>query len=174
MPTYTADNAECLIFTFKDGLLSAVAHDLKIRVTDFVVELDDQNDHIKGSFDTSSLRVVNAVHNGADTPNVPGDGDKKKIEDTIVKDVLHSDKFPKIEFESEAFREKGEGYQVKGKLTLHGKEATVIVDVSDDGERYVAEAVLHQPDFGIKPYSAMMGTLKIKPDVKIRIAVPKK
>lgn len=173
MPTYNASNAECLVFTYKEGLLSAIAHDLKIRVTDFVVELDEQNDHIKGTFDASSLRVVNAMHNGSDTPNVPGDDHKKTIEENILKDVLHSGKFPKIEFESEAFREKGDGYQVKGRLTLHGQQATIVVDVTDDGQHFVAEAVVHQPDFGIKPYSAMMGTLKIKPDVKIRLAVPK-
>lgn len=173
MPTFNASNAECHVFTFKEGLLSAVAHDLKIRVTDFEVELDEQNDHIHGRFDASSLRVVNAMRNGGDTPNLPNDGDRRKIEENIVNDVLHSDKFPYIEFESEALREKGDGYQVKGKLTLHGRENTVIVDVSQKGERYVAEAVLHQPDYGIKPFSALMGTLKIKPDIRICLSVPR-
>lgn len=173
MPKFNASNAECLIFTFKEGLLSAVAHDLKIRVTDFEIELDEENDQITGSFDATSLRVVNAMSGGADTPGTPSDGDKKKIEGNILNDVLHSAKHPRITFRSEAYREKGDGYQVKGALTLHGVEKTVIVDVSDTGDRYVAEAVVHQPDFGIKPYSAMMGTLKIKADVKIQVSVPK-
>ena len=30
----------------------------------------------------------------------------------------------------------------------------------------------HQPDFGITPYSAMLGALKIKPDVGFRIVAP--
>jgi hypothetical protein len=37
---------------------------------------------------------------------------------------------------------------------------------------YRAELRIHQPAFGIKPYSAMLGTLKIKPDVVVRILVP--
>src|SRR4051812_4209200 len=32
-------SAECLVYTFKEGLLSAVAHDLKIRVERFEIEV---------------------------------------------------------------------------------------------------------------------------------------
>jgi hypothetical protein len=32
--------------------------------------------------------------------------------------------------------------------------------------------VLNQPEFGITPYRAMMGTLRIKPEVRVRISVP--
>lgn len=173
MPRFNASNAECFIFTYKEGLLSAVAHDLRIWVSNFEVELDEETDAIRGRFDASSLRVVNAMSNGADTPGVPSESDKKKIEATIIGEVLHSARFPNITFESEAYRQKGDGYQVKGMLSLHGTQKSVVIDVSDRGDRYVAEAVLHQPDFGIKPYSAMMGTLKIKADLKIQVSVPK-
>jgi len=36
----------------------------------------------------------------------------------------------------------------------------------------VAEVPIHQPDFGIKPYSAMLGALKVKPDLVVRCSVP--
>jgi hypothetical protein len=36
----------------------------------------------------------------------------------------------------------------------------------------VARVRLHQPDLGIKPYSAMLGTLKIQPGVAVEISVP--
>lgn len=173
MPTFNASNADCFVFTFKEGLLSAIAHDLRIRVTDFQVELDADNDTIKGTFDPRSLRVVGAMVNGADAPGKLSDGDKQKIQENIVNDVLHPAQHPSVAFESEAYREKGDGYQVKGTLTLHGQQKSIVVDVRDTGDRYVAEAVVHQPDFGIKPYSAMLGTLKIKPDVKIHLSVPK-
>ena len=35
MPHYDATTAECLVLTYKEGLLSAVAHDLEIRVARF-------------------------------------------------------------------------------------------------------------------------------------------
>src|SRR5688572_22210663 len=73
VPTYNASNAECLVFTYKDGLLSAVAHDLKIRVTDFSLTVDEAQDEVSGTFNAGSLRVVNAMSSGTDTPGTPGE-----------------------------------------------------------------------------------------------------
>ncbi|NBS71148.1 hypothetical protein EBT31_19910, partial [bacterium] len=67
-------NAECLVFTYKEGLLSAVAHDLKIKVTDFEIVIDEASDSISGTFNATSLRVINAMSNGADTPGTPSRG----------------------------------------------------------------------------------------------------
>ena len=172
MPDFNASNAECVIFTYKEGLLSAVAHDLRIQVNDFTVEIDEQKS-VCATFNASSLRVVNAVHNGADNPGALSDGDKKKIEESIVKDVLHSSRFPKIEFRSESVEPGNGGFQIDGKLTLHGTTRSVPVNVREEDNRYVAEVALNQPDFGVKPFSAMFGTLKIKPEIKVRISLPR-
>jgi hypothetical protein len=45
--------------------------------------------------------------------------------------------------------------------------------VRADGDRWVTDLKLHQPDFGIKPFSAALGALKVKPDVIIRVSVPR-
>ncbi len=37
---------------------------------------------------------------------------------------------------------------------------------------WTAEVRLQQPDFGIRPYRAMLGTLRVQPDVLIRMSVP--
>src|SRR5256885_12067352 len=42
------------VFTFKDGLLSAVAHDLQIRLEQFAITLDGEN--VTGEFALKSLR----------------------------------------------------------------------------------------------------------------------
>ena len=39
-------------------------------------------------------------------------------------------------------------------------------------DRYVAEITLKQPDFGIKPFRTALGTLKVKPEVIVRVEVP--
>jgi hypothetical protein len=36
------------------------------------------------------------------------------------------------------------------------------------------EVTLHQPDFRIEPYRAALGALKIKPDVRVRVRIPKR
>lgn len=166
MPTFNASNARCRVFTFKEGLLSAVAHDLEIDVTDFTVEVSDDGS-ITGRFDPRSLRVVHAMVNGR--PDAVSDKDKRKIQSNIDKDVLETKRHGSIEFRSSAVDER----EVRGTLTLHGRSRDIVVPVREDGDDRVARVRLHQPDFGIKPYSAMLGTLKIQPDVEVELRLPK-
>jgi hypothetical protein len=48
----------------------------------------------------------------------------------------------------------------------------VRVQVHQDVSHYIAEARIHQPDFGIRPYTALLGTLRVQPDVMVRVVVP--
>jgi hypothetical protein len=173
MPKFDASNAECSVYTYKDGLLSAVAHDLEIRVTDFNINIDASTGGIEARFAASSLRVQHAMKDGSPAPDSLKDKDKAEIEKTINKDVLHTDRYGEIRFNStEVAENDDETYSVTGTLSLHGAEKPVRLKVRTQGGYFVADVPLHQPDFGIKPYSAMMGTLKIKPDVRVVVKVP--
>jgi polyisoprenoid-binding protein YceI len=173
MPRYTQNDAEALVFTFKDGLLSKVAHDLKVSVTRFSVDFDPSSSKIDAEFDPSSLRVITAVHDGAEDPKALSDSDKEKIAAQIQKDVLETDRHSTVRFTSTqvALRPDG-GYSIKGDLTLHGTTRPVSTETRLEGGRQVAEVELNQPDYGVVPYKAMMGTLKVKPVVRVRISVP--
>lgn len=172
MPRFTQDDAECRVFTFKEGLLSAIAHDLEIAVDRFHVEWDDARARIEARFDATSLRVLHAMKDGAPSPSSLGDRDKKKIESNIQSDVLETKRHPGVVFTSSAIEPAGDGFVVRGALALHGHTRDVQVRVAKEGGRWVATATLHQPDFGITPYSAMMGTLRIQPDVRVRLSTP--
>lgn len=65
-----------------------------------------------------------------------------------------------------------DGFDVEGELSLHGTQRSVTVTVRRTDTGYVARAIVHQPDFGIRPCSAPVGTLKVQADVEIRILVP--
>jgi hypothetical protein len=173
VPHFDQRSAECTVLTFKEGLLSAVAHDLMIRVTRFDVDIDDASLAVTARFDATSLQVATAMHAGAPQPSALGESDKRKIEENILSDVLRARDYPEVRFRSTEVTRSGEGYRVAGELSLHGKTRTITFDARPDGERLSAEITLHQPDFGIKPYSAMLGTLKIKPDVIVRISLPR-
>ena len=173
-PRFHQDNADVLVFTFKEGLLSAVAHDLQIRVTRFAIHIDEETRAIEATFDPRSLRVMTAMRDGSAAHGALSDSDRSKIQENIVDDVLHPTKFSEIRFASTSVEEdeQGTGYRVRGRLTLHGQTREVAFTSRSDGEGQVAEVTIHQPDFGIKPYSAMLGTLKIKADVIVRVALP--
>ncbi len=173
MPHFDQNSAECLVLTYKEGLLSAVAHDLQIRVGRFEVDVDDATFAVAARFDARSLAVDAAVRDGVPNPGALGDADKRKIEQNIVDDVLDAEKHPEIRFTSTAVTKEGDGFRVEGELALHGRTRPLTLHARPDGDRLAVEVSLRQPDFGIKPYSAMLGTLKIKPDVTVRCAVPR-
>ena len=58
---------------------------------------------------------------------------------------------------------------MQGELTLHGVTKPLAARTRLVDGRQQLELTLHQPDYGITPYRAMLGTLKIKPDVTVRI-----
>ena len=165
--SWNASTAECLVFTFKAGLLAGVAHDLKLRVERFEIVLDDQG--IRARFDAGSLRVVCARAGGKDDPGALSDRDRREIEGNIVRDVLDARRHPAIEFRSPL--PKGEG-RFEGTLSIRGRERPIALALHREADRGVVDSVIHQPEFGIRPYTAMLGALRIQPDVRVRITVP--
>ncbi|APR84250.1 Hypothetical protein A7982_09599 [Minicystis rosea] len=172
VPRFDSSSAECLVLTFKEGLLSAVAHDLQIRVARFDIDIDDDRAGLRARFDAGSLEVVGAVVDGVVHEGTLSAADKRKIEHNIADDVLHVGKHPEIRFSSNDLAPEGDGYRIRGDLALHGHTRAIAFVARREGDRFIAEVGLHQPDFGIKPYSAMLGTLKIKPDLLVRCSVP--
>lgn len=172
MPSYDAHNADCFVFTFKEGLLSPVAHDLRLRVTTFAIEVDEANSAVVATFDTSSLRVDTPMKDGAENPTALSAADKEKIAGQVREDVLHSGKHPEAKFRSSAVSARVDGgFDVQGELTLHGVTRPIEAQTRVVAGRQQLELTLHQPDFGITPYRAMLGTLKIRADVIVRVIV---
>lgn len=161
--------AHCRLFTFKEGLLSAVAHDLEIEVGRF--EMTFEGGNLSATFDARSLTVLHAMADGHARPDALSARDKEKIAANIQGDVLDTKHHPEIRFV--AVVPEGIPTSITGSLEIKGRKHSVTVLVHPEGERLVGEVTLHQPDFGITPYSAMLGTLRIKPDVRVRIDLPR-
>ena len=164
MAHFDPTNATIEVHTFKEGLLSAMGHDLKILVTRFSIDLSADQSTLTATFDPSSLKVA-SVLNG----NELSAKDKAEIEANIRKKVLHPDKYPEIRFVSTAIEAHGEGLRITGDLLLHGASRTLSVVSRREGGKQIVEVPLHQPDFGIKPYKAPLGVIKIKPEVQVKI-----
>jgi polyisoprenoid-binding protein YceI len=172
VPRFDADSAECTVLTFKEGLLSAVAHDLELRVTRFEIDVEDGRSAVRARFEAASIRVVGATVGGAVRAGTLSDADKRKIEQSLADEVLRAREHPEVRFASTRLTPDGEGYQIAGELSLRGHTRAVDVHARAVGDRLVAEVRVHQPDFGIKPFTAMLGAIKIKPDVIVRCAIP--
>ncbi len=159
------------VYTFKEGLLSKLAHDLLIDVTDFKVNLDvPEAGFASGSLEleiqANSLKVICALKDGKRTDALK-EKDIADIEKDIGGKVLHPDKFPTANFRSKSIQEKEAGFSVNGDLSLHGVTKSIDFDVDTSGGNLKGMITLLQKDYGIKPFKAMMGTLKIKNEINI-------
>jgi hypothetical protein len=160
-------SAECFVFTFKEGLLSPVAHDLRLRVTRFQIEVGAA---VTATFDAQSLVVDAPMKDGRENHGALTAADQAKIEGQIRDDVLHASRYPQITFRAPAFTLRSDGgYDLQGHLTLHGVTRSIAAGTRLVGGRQQLELSLHQPDYGITPYRAMLGTLKVRPDVTVRV-----
>ncbi len=172
MTRYDQASGSCHVYTFKEGLLSAVAHDLKIRVDRWAITVSDDGGTVEATFDPTSLTVECAMKDQREAAGALAERDKRKIADNIRKDVLKSKRHNEIRFSATQVDAAGDGYELSGALTLAGKTRDIRASVRREGDELTTTVRLHQPDFGIKPFSAMLGTLKIQPQVEVRIRVP--
>lgn len=170
MAEYNPSNAECVVFAFKEGLLAKAAHDLEIGVERFEIHVDDSSHAIVASFDPNSLRLVNAYPADEKVPEQLLENDVKKIHEHIVDDVLETKEFPELRFVSSNVEAVDGGFQVTGSLTLHGETRELQVRIQEEAEQWVAEVPLEQPDFGITPFRALLGAIRIKPGVRVRVS----
>jgi polyisoprenoid-binding protein YceI len=98
-----------------------------------------------------------------------GEGDKESIRHTIDDDVL---KGTAIAFRSTEVRssEDGSRLNVDGGLELFGQPKPIAFELalSPDG-RLTGSATVRQSDWGLKPYSALFGALKVADEVVVAI-----
>ncbi len=111
--------------------------------------------------DATSLRV----QKGTGGMQALGDDDRASIHQTIDKDVL---KRRDITFSSTGIEGSGDVFSVQGGLTIADKTQPITFDlvIGDDGT-LSATAVVTQTAWGMKPYSALFGALKVADDVKV-------
>lgn len=165
---HDARDAEVLIFTFTEGLLAGVAHDLKLRVNEFTIEFDPASGAVLATLEPSTVRVVCAMQDGVEAPEALSAHDHREIEHHIALEVLQPALHGELRFEGHRV----EPGLLRGVLTLHGQMAELDVPIRREGSDWIAEVRLDQRGWGIRPYRAMMGALKVQPEVLVRARVP--
>ena len=84
---------------------------------------------------------------------------------------LDAKRFPRIIFSANTIEQTEHGYRLIGILTIHGNDRPQTVDVRtedlEDRWSLSSETTVGQSDFGIKPYSQLLGALKVADDVRV-------
>jgi polyisoprenoid-binding protein YceI len=163
--TLGPDRAKLTVMTSKGGAAAMAGHNLLIEVTKWNATLSlGAEPELTLTADSRSMRVLEGSGGvkGLDA------GDRANIDKTIDDEVL---KGGAIEFRSTTVAVADDGrIDVAGELDLLGTRRPVSFELSigDDGE-LAGEAVIKQTDFGMKPYSALFGTLKVADEIRITI-----
>ena len=166
MPRFGPPTATCEVFTFREGVLAAVGHDLKLRVERF--EIDADRTRVSARFDATSLRVVAAMRGGKEDPGALSDRDRQEIERSVAREVLEAHRFPEVSFVS---TEVLPG-RIRGTLSLHAREQAGEFPFEEAAGRCVARIELDVRRFGIRPYTAMLGALRVAPIVRVVVSTP--
>ncbi len=155
------------IFTFKDGVLARLAHDLRIRLERFDITLD--GDAVRGEFDLKSLLVDGPVQDGVVKADEYDASKKAEVQKAMHEDVLHSDQHPTARFAGKAVPD-GEGFKVSGDLTLKGATQPLAFAVRKEGGTYRGQIEFEPSRWGIEQYKALLGAIKLKDIVRVEFA----
>lgn len=156
--------------TSRTGLGRRAGHDLALEVTRFSgrVTVGDDPGHssVEISLDTRSIEVREGT--GGVKPLT--DKDRRDIKGTIEgRGQLDSQRFSEITFRSKEVRGTPEALEVVGDLTVRGQTRPIRLRATvDPGGRLQGAGTIVQSEFGIRPYTAFLGALKLADSVQIR------
>jgi len=165
------EQSKFTVQAFAEGLFSAFGHDPVLAIKDF----NGEAQFVPGSFESASLKITIKADSIV-LSNEVKEKDRLEIEQTMREQVLEIAKYPEIVFVSSniSVTRLSEGrYRARiiGDLTFHGvtqKNLWITAQVTMSGESLKAQGdfTLKQTDFGIKPFSVVGGTIKLKNELK--------
>jgi len=165
------------VYVGKSGFLSAFAHNHEIGIKSFsgsvtISDAGADSGAVRLEVDAKSLVVLDKKVN---------DDDRQKIFRDMHDKVLESEKYPKVSFRSTSVSNLkklgGEDYSMtlNGDLILHGITKRIAVPmtatITSRQIRVKGKYPLRQSDYGIKPYSAAGGTIKVKDEVIVNFSI---
>jgi hypothetical protein len=152
--------SKLIVHAFKSGLFSGFAdnHEIEAPITEGTI--DEGAMRVGFTVDSRKMKVLD--------PQMSADRRQQVQTRMLGPEVLDSERFPKITFESKKVERTGQGqFLVEGKLSLHGVTRPVSVKVRNENGRYLGACALKQRDYGIEPISIAGGTVKVKDELKI-------
>jgi hypothetical protein len=163
-------DGQFLLRIYREGLASAIGHDLVLELSQWSAEVDvsggpsGEGSRVVVRLDLGSLGLVSS---SGVTPL--SDSERSQILTNAAK-TLDTRSFREAVFASTRVDgSPAEGGTIEGMLTLHGATGAVAVDVRVEGEQLVCRATVSQRAFGIRPYSGLLGTLKVRDAVDIEL-----
>lgn len=157
-----------LVKTTRAGMAAKAGHDLTLEAQawrgEAVVDVTDSAaSSVSVEVDVDSLVVVEGT--GGIKP-LSG-SDKREIQRNIQRKILHTGQHPAITFTSTAVSGTPDDFAVEGQLTIAGQTAPVTLHGAVAAGRARGSASVVQSRWGIKPFTAFLGALKLNDEVTV-------
>jgi len=166
---FGSDHDRLVLQTARDGLVAQAGHDLTIEAARWSGDLTVGDDLAPVALEVRVDMGALIVREGTGGLKPLTDRDKREIGANARK-LLAADRNPEAVFTADtaAFRpDAAGGGVISGTLTLRGTARPLDLTVTRPApDRYHASGSLLQSAFGIKPYSAFLGTLKVRDEVR--------
>lgn len=148
--------------TTREGVAAKVGHDLLIDLPRWSGRLTADSDdpaavRLEITVELESFTVLEGTGGVAPLSS----DDKVDITKTALK-LFEVSANPTATFVADRVAPEGESFSVDGNLSLHGRTVPLRLAVHSTGERsWRATGSVNQSDFGIKPYRAFLGALRL-------------
>jgi polyisoprenoid-binding protein YceI len=166
------ENGRLLVKTARSGLGAKVGHDLTIEVTRWrgtatvdPTDLAACSVVVEGDVDSFQVRQ------GSGGVKPLTDSDRAEIRKTVREKILHTTRHPTIAFRSNRVDGSADSFTIDGDLTVVGVTRPVSVRGRLVDDRASGSATVVQTQWGIRPYSAFLGALKLRDDVEVQFDV---
>jgi polyisoprenoid-binding protein YceI len=161
-----------LLKTGRTGLGRRAGHDLTIEATRWQADvvantIDPGQSSATVTIEAGSLQVREGT--GGLKPLT--DADRADIKKIIGEKILLTAKHPVITFTSAQITGTADAFQVSGDLTILGESRPITVHGGVDAGRLRGHATVTQTKWGIKPYSAFAGALRLADDVQVEFDI---
>jgi polyisoprenoid-binding protein YceI len=167
--TLDASDGELQLHTGVTGRAARMGHRLTIAMTRWQATVNwDGGDPVAAELvvDTDSFEVLRGEG------GVKGlSGPEKAVVRSNALKSLNASRFPEIRFTAAAIDKADGGYRLSGTLQIRGKSREHVTDLrtEDLGNswRISAESTVRQRDYGIKPFSLLLGSMQVVDEVAV-------
>ena len=153
------------VHTDTEGLLSALAHKRLIQATKF----DGKIIYVEDTVENSTVEILIETDGLLTTEKDISESDRTEII-ANMREALATKSYPTMHFSSHNVTPIKEGIKVQGTLRMKGTAKKIVVDVKLERIENVlvssGEFTVKQTAFGIEPYSALMGTIKVADEIR--------
>lgn len=159
-------NGKLVVKVFREGMAKKAGHDLIIDVNSWKATATIAENPAESSFSATADVGSMTVREGVGGVKPLSEGDKNDIKKNITQKILTS---PEVSFTSTAVQPNGDAATVTGDMRIMGKTAPASVKLAKEGSKVKGNFSVVQSNWGIKPFQAMMGALKVKDQVEIEL-----